>query len=150
MPSISKDCGGKQQVFTPIDFLLEAFCVVGYFTLAFSPFMIELLSCDLFGKRVMKKNPKIEFEESSGNVFADLGLEHPEALLVRSQLGHSVKILLEKQNLKQNEIGKLLGIKQPEVSDLMKGRYALFPQERLFGFLNKFGPQSHDQSHSPA
>ena len=32
---------------------------------------------------------------------------------------------------------KLLGIKQPEVSNLMNGRYALFSQERLFGFLNK-------------
>ena len=34
-------------------------------------------------------------------------------------------------------MGKLLGIKQPEVSNLMKGRYTLFSQERLFGFLNK-------------
>ena len=85
----------------------------------------------------MKKNSKIEFEESSGNVFDDLGLEHPEALLVRAQLGHSVRMILEQRNLKQREIGKLLGIKQPEVSNLMNGRYTLFSQERLFGFLNK-------------
>ena len=32
---------------------------------------------------------------------------------------------------------KLLGIKQPEVSNLMNGRYTLFSQERLFAFLNK-------------
>ena len=87
----------------------------------------------------MKKHAQIEFEESSGNVFADLGLDHPEELLTRAQLGHSVRIILEKRNLKQREIGKLLGIKQPEVSNLMNGRYALFSQERLFGFLNKLG-----------
>jgi hypothetical protein len=34
------------------------------------------------------------------------------------------------------KIGKLLDIKQPEVSNLMNGRYTLFSQERLFGFLN--------------
>ncbi len=85
----------------------------------------------------MKKNAQIEFQESSGNVFADLGLDHPEELLTRAQLGHSVRIILEKRNLKQREIGKLLGIKQPEVSNLMNGRYTLFSQERLFGFLNK-------------
>ena len=85
----------------------------------------------------MKKNSKIEFEESSENVFADLGLDPPEELLTRAQLGHSVRMILEKRNLKQREIGKLLGIKQPEVSNLMNGRYTLFSQERLFGFLNK-------------
>ena len=85
----------------------------------------------------MKKNGKIVFEESSGNVFADLGLDDAEELLVRAKLGHSVRIILEKKKLKQREIGKLLEIKQPEVSNLMNGRYTLFSQERLFAFLNK-------------
>ncbi len=85
----------------------------------------------------MGRKTKIEFEESSGNVFADLGLEDAEELLVRAQLGHSVRMVLEKRKLKQREISQLLEIKQPEVSNLMNGRYTLFSQERLFGFLNK-------------
>lgn len=85
----------------------------------------------------MKKTEKISFEESSGNVFADLGLDNSEELLIRSKLGHSVRMILEKKKLKQREIGKLLAIQQPEVSNLMNGRYTLFSQERLFGFLNK-------------
>ncbi len=84
----------------------------------------------------MKKNEKITFAESSGNVFADLGLDESEELLTRAKLGHSVRMILEKKKLKQREIGKLLNIKQPEVSNLMNGRYTLFSQERLFGFLN--------------
>ena len=85
----------------------------------------------------MKKNRKIVFEESSGNVFADLGLDDSEELLTRAKLGHSVRIILEKKKLKQREIGKLLDIKQPEMSNLMNGRYTLFSQERLFAFLNQ-------------
>ncbi len=85
----------------------------------------------------MKKNGKIAFEESSGNVFEDLGLDDSEELLIRAKLGHSVRMILEKKKLKQREIGKLLEIKQPEVSNLMNGRYTLFSQERLFAFLNK-------------
>jgi len=85
----------------------------------------------------MSKKKKIEFEESSGNIFADIGLDNAEELLIRAQLGHSVRIILEKRGLKQREIGKLLEIKQPEVSKLMNGRYTLFSQERLFVFLNK-------------
>jgi len=84
----------------------------------------------------MKKNKKIDFEESSGNVFADLGLDDSAELLTRAKLGYSVRMILEKKKLKQREIGKLLDIKQPEVSNLMNGRYTLFSQERLFGFLN--------------
>ncbi|PIP73481.1 MAG: XRE family transcriptional regulator [Nitrospinae bacterium CG22_combo_CG10-13_8_21_14_all_47_10] len=84
----------------------------------------------------MKKKEIITFEESSGNVFADLGLDESEELLTRAKLGHSVRMILEKKKLKQREIGKLLDIKQPEVSNLMNGRYTLFSQERLFGFLN--------------
>lgn len=85
----------------------------------------------------MKKKGKIAFEESSGNVFADLGLDDAEELLIRAKLGHSVRMILEKKKIKQREIGKLLEIKQPEVSNLMNGRYTLFSQERLFAFLNK-------------
>ena len=85
----------------------------------------------------MKNKGEIIFEESSGNVFADLGLDDAEELLIRAKLGHSVRIILEKKKLKQREIGKLLEIKQPEVSNLMNGRYTLFSQERLFTFLNK-------------
>jgi predicted XRE-type DNA-binding protein len=85
----------------------------------------------------MKKNEKIVFEESSGNVFADMGLDDADELLTRAKLGHSVRMILEKKKLKQREIGQLLEIKQPEVSNLMNGRYTLFSPERLFGFLNK-------------
>lgn len=86
---------------------------------------------------VMGKNMKPVFEESSGNVFTDVGLEDAEELLVRARLGHAVRMILESRKLKQREICQLLEIKQPEVSNLMNGRYTLFSQERLFGFLNK-------------
>ena len=85
----------------------------------------------------MGKKTKPAFEESSGNVFADLGLEDAAELLVRAKLGYSVRMILESRKLKQREICQLLEIRQPEVSNLMNGRYTLFSQERLFGFLNK-------------
>ena len=56
------------------------------------------------------------FEESSGNVFADLGLEEAEELFTRGQIGIQVLRLLQQRNLKQREISALLGIPQPKVS----------------------------------
>ena len=86
----------------------------------------------------MSKEPS-DFEESSGNVFADMGLEDADELLTRAQLGYAVRQILRQRRLKQREIAQLLEIKQPEVSNLMRGKYHLFSEGRLFGFLNKLG-----------
>jgi predicted XRE-type DNA-binding protein len=78
-----------------------------------------------------------DYVESSGNVFADMDLEEADELLTRAQLGYSVRHMLKERGLKQCEIAELLDIKQPEVSNLMQGKYYLFSEGRLFGFLNK-------------
>jgi predicted XRE-type DNA-binding protein len=81
--------------------------------------------------------PEIEFENSSGNVFADLGLDDADELYTRAALGAQVVALLKAQGYTQTEAAACLGIKQPEVSALMCARFHRFSQERLIGFLNK-------------
>ena len=78
-----------------------------------------------------------DYQVSSGNIFADMGLENADELLIRAQLGHSVRMILKKKKLKQREIAEVLGIDQSEVSKLMTGKYHLFSEGRLFGFLNR-------------
>ena len=87
----------------------------------------------------MKNDDQTEtpFEEGSGNVFADLGLEDAEALLARAKLGFHVYKLLTDKKLKQREIASLLGIKQPEVSHLMNGHFNRFTTDKLLGFLKR-------------
>ncbi len=84
-----------------------------------------------------KQVSSIEYKVSSGNIFADMGLEDADELLLRAKLGYTIRKILESRNLKQQEIADLLNIKQPEVSNLMKGKYHLFSEGRLFTFLNK-------------
>jgi predicted XRE-type DNA-binding protein len=82
-------------------------------------------------------NEDIQVTEGSGNIFADLGLSDADELLTRAKLGYFVRKILEERGLKQLEISHLLGIKQPEVSNLMNGKYHLFSESRLFSFFNK-------------
>jgi predicted XRE-type DNA-binding protein len=84
-----------------------------------------------------KNGTGIEFEEGSGNVFADLGLEDADGLHARSQLGFHVYKILTEMNLKQREIAALLGIKQPEVSHLMNGHFSRFTTDKLLDFLRR-------------
>lgn len=78
---------------------------------------------------------KIEHETSSGNVFADLGLDDAEDLKARGLVGFHVVALLQDQSLKQREIAALLGIKQAEVSHLLNGHFSRFSLDKLFDFL---------------
>jgi predicted XRE-type DNA-binding protein len=84
-----------------------------------------------------KKRTDIVFEEGSGNVFADLGLEDSDELFLRSQIGFYVFKILEDTKLKQREIAALLDIAQSDVSHLMNGHYSRFTADKLFDFLRR-------------
>ena len=78
-------------------------------------------------------------EKSSGNVFADLGLPHPEQELLKAQLTLRIYRLIKQRGITQTEAGKVLGIKQPHVSALMRNRAGSFSVERLIDFLTALG-----------
>src|SRR5712671_4869276 len=84
-----------------------------------------------------KKRRPIEFQESSGNVFADLGLKDSDQLLARTQIGFYVFKILEDKKLKQREIAEVLGIAQPDVSHLMNGHFSRFTTDKLLDFLKR-------------
>ena len=92
-----------------------------------------------------------EFEVGSGNVFADLELEDADELFLRAQLGYYVYKILEVRQLKQREIGTLLGIAQPDVSHLMNGHYSRFTTDKLLGFLQRLDWKVtiHIEPHQP-
>jgi predicted XRE-type DNA-binding protein len=79
------------------------------------------------------------FTVSSGNVFADLGLPNPEEALAKAELAHKITVLIQDRGLTQVQTAKLLGIDQPKVSALIRGRLSGFSLERLIRFLLMLG-----------
>ena len=75
----------------------------------------------------------------SGNVFADLGFPDSDELLIKAELVHQISELISEQKLTQVEAAKILGIDQPKVSALVRGKLSGFSTERLFRFLNALG-----------
>jgi predicted XRE-type DNA-binding protein len=78
---------------------------------------------------------------SSGNVFRDLGFRPDEAehLRIRSELLLQLQTTIESRGLKQAEAAKLLGVTQPRVSDVMRGRLDLFSIDTLIDMLARLG-----------
>lgn len=87
----------------------------------------------------MHHTQEIEFEMSSGNVFADLGIENPEEELTKAKLVWEIEQIIKKEKLTQVEAAKLMGINQPKVSALIKRKLNGFSVERLIHFLNALG-----------
>jgi len=88
-------------------------------------------------KKARVKQP--EFELSSGNVFADIGLPDAEELLLKATLVFEIGQLIDKKGLTQAEVAKRTGLDQPKISRLLHGRLSGFSIDRLFAILNRLG-----------
>jgi len=82
---------------------------------------------------------KSAVHHSSGNVFADLGIPNPEQYMAKAELAAKILRIVQDRGMTQTATGKLLGISQPKVSALLKGRLDGFSSDRLFRFLNALG-----------
>ena len=85
----------------------------------------------------MPRRSRVKITPSTGNVFRDLGFSHDEAehLLIRSDLMIAVQKALERRGVKQAEAARILGVTQPRVSDLLRGRIDLFSTDALIDML---------------
>src|SRR2546423_12498257 len=86
-------------------------------------------------KKRKLRNDVSRVVEGSGNVFADLGLPNPEQELLKAQLTLQIYSILKESGMKQAEMAKVLGVRQPQVSLLMGNRAGNFSVGRLMEFL---------------
>jgi Uncharacterized conserved small protein len=78
-------------------------------------------------------------QRSSGNVFVDIGAADAEERLAKAELSRIIRRIIAERELKQAEAAALLGVTQPDVSDLVRGRLRRFGMERLQRFLTLLG-----------
>ena len=77
--------------------------------------------------------------ESSGNVFADLGFENPEEELAKAKLVVALSQVIAQTGLTQSKVADILGVDQPTISKLLRGRTSGFTTDRLMRLLNLLG-----------
>ena len=82
-----------------------------------------------------------KIRRSSGNVYRDLGFPPEEAdnLWARSDLMIRLTRILEVRGMTQAAAAKLLGVTQPRVSDLMRGKIDRFSLDNLVELLSRIG-----------
>ena len=75
----------------------------------------------------------------TSNVFADLGLPDADGLLARAELTRQIYNAIKERELSQAKAAEILGLKQPDVSLLMRGKYTRFSTDRLLNLLVRLG-----------
>ena len=81
----------------------------------------------------------MKMTRSSGNVFADLGFdkETAENLRIRADLMIDLRDVIQRKG--QVQAAKLFGVSQPRISDLVRGKIALFTIDMLVNMLARAG-----------
>jgi predicted XRE-type DNA-binding protein len=85
----------------------------------------------------------IPVEEGSGNVYRDLGYPDSESMLVKAQLAAKIAEMVQRRALTQTRTAEILGLTQPKVSALLKGRFRGISEHRLLECLTRLGRDVH-------
>jgi len=77
--------------------------------------------------------------ESTGNVFADLGLEMSEEDILKVVIARAISRVIQGGSYTQARAGEIMGLDQPKVSKLLRGRLKEFSADRLIECLLALG-----------
>lgn len=79
--------------------------------------------------------PSITTVGPNDNIFAVIGRPNADELLAKAELARAVERVLRERKLTQTQAARILGVTQPDVSDLYRGRLSGYSLERLYRFL---------------
>lgn len=75
----------------------------------------------------------------STNVYADLGLDNAEEMLVKAQLATEINDIIKRRKLTQVQAAELLGITQPKLSCLLHGQFRGISESKMLECLTRLG-----------
>jgi predicted XRE-type DNA-binding protein len=81
----------------------------------------------------------IEIEQGSGNVYADLGLPDASEMLVKAQLASKIGAIIKARHLTQLQAAEILGMPQPKVSEMLRGKFRGISESKMIDCLSRLG-----------
>ncbi len=87
----------------------------------------------------LKLSQKDGVIDSSGDIFADLGLPHSEEDRLKVDIARIITLTIQRKEITQTEAARMIGTDQAKVSNLVRGRVAGFSVERMMQMLLALG-----------
>ena len=80
-----------------------------------------------------------EIEKGSANVYADLGMTDAGEMLVKAQLATKIAEIIKHRRMTQVQAAELLGMPQPKLSNMLRGRFRGISEAKMMECLTKLG-----------
>ena len=90
-------------------------------------------------KEAKRSKADVAVREGSDNPFADMGFANRELELAKSRLVMEIGRVIEERGLSQVAAGRIIGLAQPKLSQLLNGHWKSYSVDRLTRYLNKLG-----------
>jgi len=81
----------------------------------------------------------IEIEQSSGNVYIDLGTPDAEAMQRKAQLAAKIGEIIKARKWSQQQAAEVLGITQPKLSGMLRGQFRGISESKMIDCLARLG-----------
>lgn len=81
----------------------------------------------------------MKITQSSGNVYTDIGVAQPEAMLAKAQLAQRVSSIIAARKLTQCEAAEMIGVPQPKLSNILRRQFRGVSEAKLMDCLLRFG-----------
>jgi predicted XRE-type DNA-binding protein len=81
----------------------------------------------------------IEFEKGSTNVYADLGFPDADEMLRKAELATEIGRIIKGRQWTQQKAAETMGLSQPKLSELLRGRFRGISETKLLEGLARLG-----------
>jgi len=81
----------------------------------------------------------VTIEQGSDNPYADLGLHDGGEMLVKAKLTREIAQIIKSRHLTQQRAAELLGMPQPKLSEMSRGKFRGISQTKMMDCLNRLG-----------
>ena len=81
----------------------------------------------------------IEIEEAIANVYEDLGLPDAAEMEVKAALAAEIGEIIKQRCLTQAQASEILGIPQPKISTMLRGKFRGISEAKMLECMNRLG-----------
>ena len=80
-----------------------------------------------------------KIEKGSMNIYADIGVADAEEMLVKAQLAAKIAEIIKLRKLTQMQAAALLGMPQPKLSNMLRGRFRGISEAKMLECMTLLG-----------
>lgn len=80
-----------------------------------------------------------KIEKGTMNVYADLGVADADEMLVKAQLATKIAEIIKLRKLTQTQASSLLGMTQPKLSNMLRGRFRGISEAKMLECMTLLG-----------